>query len=128
MANKYTLKNIKTLSSLSEALPLIKHIETLKSKQGLLNMIKHDNIDIKIEGLKSLQKVGGKDALPTLIKALTEASKKLVIGSEEATAHKIYVDNLCKTISSITGKNYTIKNIADTKEFDAVIQQIKEAN
>ena len=59
----------------------------------MLSFIQHENVDIKIEGLKRLQKFANKKAIPILIDAL-EQSNHPAIGSEEATLHKIYQKNL----------------------------------
>jgi HEAT repeat protein len=127
MQTKYTLKKIKALGSLQEALPVLSSMaskKTAEARKTLLHAIKHDNMDIRIHALKTIQKVGNEEALPALISALDKA-KEPVMGSEEATIHEIYIKNLCKAISEITGKTYEINNVHDTKEFDAVIKKLK---
>jgi HEAT repeat protein len=127
MEPKFTLKKIKALGSLHEALPMLSTMKLMKSvdaQKALLHVIKHDNIDIRIHGLKTLQKVGNKEALPALITALSKA-KDPVTGSEEATIHEIYLKNLVKAISEITGEAYEIDNVNDVNEIKALIKKIK---
>ena len=127
MQTKYTLKKVKALGSLQEAMPIISSMaskKTAEARKTLLHAIKHDNMDIRIHALKSIQKVGNKTDLPALITAL-EKAKEPVMGSEEATIHDIYIKNLCKAISDITGETYEVNNVNDIREIEAVINKLK---
>ena len=129
MANNFTLKKIKAIQSLKDAKPLISSMKTLKqtsAQKALLNIMKHDNIDIRVQGLKALGAVADKTALPALITAL-EKAKDPVMGSEEAMIHETYLQNICKTISEITGKKYQIENVNDVRQVDGLIKELKAA-
>jgi hypothetical protein len=130
MQTKYTLKKIKALGSLQEALPVLSSLaskKTAEARKTLLHAVKHDNLDIRIHALKKIQKVGNTADLPALITAL-EKAKEPVMGSEEATIHEIYIENLCKAISDISGETYKVNNVNDVKEMDAVIKKLKSGS
>jgi HEAT repeat protein len=124
MENKFDNELLKTVGSLKEALPLIEQLESANMQNELLSVMQHENVDIKIEGLKSLQKIGNTEVLPPLIDLLSQSNFP-VIGSEAATLHKIYKENLCKTISAISGNDYKINNINDEREINSIVQSMK---
>lgn len=123
MAQPFDLLKFKKIATLAEAAPILDDLQTSRSQENLLLAITHPIADIKNDAVKRVQQIGDKQALPELIKALREANVPSM-GSEHATAQKIYKENLIKAVSALSGQDFGITDINNPTELSETLTRM----
>lgn len=125
MAEQFDLLKFKKMSSLAEASPVLDALQASGSREELLQAITHPVTDVRNDAIKRIQQIGDKYAVPQLIKALKDANVP-AMGSEHATAQIVYKENLLKAVNTLTGQDFSIADVNNSKELNETVSRMKK--
>jgi hypothetical protein len=81
-------------------------------------------IDQRVEAARALGRLGDRSAVPCLLEAL-RANNFIQEGSEIATVHEIYKEELVRVLSELTGQRFAVGNYVTTRQIEDVISAVE---